>query len=342
MILKGAEIARYLARPDPTRPALLIYGQDAMRVALKRAEAVAALTGPEAESEMRLSRLSGADLRRDAAALLDEIKAVGFFPGPRVVLVEDANDGAAPAIAAALDAWAHGDAVIVVTAGGLGKTSALRKLFEPHKSAVTAPIYDDPPGEEEIVRWLAEAGLRAVPPAAMRDLAALARTIDPGDLRQTIEKIGLYKHGDDSPLTPDEIAALAPATVEADVDELVEAVAEGRSDALGRLMRRVEAQGILPVTVCIAALRHFRALHAAASDPGGAAAGIGRLRPPVFGPRRDRMARQAQAWGMRALEDALRLLIDTDLTLRSSSRAPAMAVMERALIRLAMMPRGRR
>ena len=40
MILKGAEIARYLARPDPSRPALLIHGQDAMRVAMKRAEAV--------------------------------------------------------------------------------------------------------------------------------------------------------------------------------------------------------------------------------------------------------------------------------------------------------------
>lgn len=342
MLLKGAEIARYLARPDPTRPALLIYGQDAMRVSLKRAEAVAALTGPDAEAEMRLTRLAGGDLRRDAAALMDEIKAVGFFPGPRVVLVEEANDTAAPAIAAALEAWAHGDAVIVVTAGGLGKTSALRKLFEPHRTAVVAPIYDDPPGEEEISRWLAEAGLRSVPPAAMRDLAALARALDPGDFRQTVEKIGLYKYGDESPLTPDEIAALAPATVEADVDELVEAVAEGRSDSLGALMRRVETQGILPVTICIAALRHFRALHAAASDPGGAAAGIGRLRPPVFGPRRDRMARQAQAWGMRALEDALHLLIDTDLTLRSSSRAPAMAVMERALIRLAMMPRARR
>ena len=83
MLLKGAEIARYLARPDPTRPALLIYGQDAMRVALKRAEAVAALTGPDAEAEMRLTRLAGGDLRRDAAALMDEIKAVGFFPGPR-------------------------------------------------------------------------------------------------------------------------------------------------------------------------------------------------------------------------------------------------------------------
>ncbi|HHW33516.1 MAG TPA: DNA polymerase III subunit delta, partial [Paracoccus solventivorans] len=57
---------------------------------------------------------------------------------------------------------------------------------------------------------------------------------------------------------------------------------------------------------------------------------------------RDRMTRQAQAWGMRALEDALHHLVDTDLALRSSSRAPAAAVMERALIRLAMMPRGRR
>lgn len=342
MILKGPEIARYLARPDPTRPALLIHGQDAMRVALKRAEAVAALTGPDAEAEMRLTRIPGASLRKDAAALLDEVKAVGFFPGPRVVLVDDAPDAAAPAIAVALDAWAHGDAVIVVTAGGLPKASALRKLFEPHKTAVTAPIYDDPPGEEEIARWLADAGLRAVPPAAMRDLTALARALDPGDFRQTVEKIGLYKFGDDSPLTPDEIAALAPATVEADVDALIDAAAEGRSDALGPLMRRIEAQGIAPVTLCIAALRHVRALHAAASDPGGAAAGLARLRPPVFGPRRDRMARQAQSWGMRALEDAMHLMVDTDLTLRSRSRAPAMAVVERALIRLAMMPRGRR
>ena len=70
MILKGAEIARYLAKPDPTRPALLIHGQDPMRVSLKRAEAVAALTGPDADTEMRLTRIPGADLRKDAARLI--------------------------------------------------------------------------------------------------------------------------------------------------------------------------------------------------------------------------------------------------------------------------------
>ena len=342
MILKGGEIARYLARPDPSRPALLIYGQDAMRVSMKRVEAVTGLAGPDAEKDMRLTRMAGGDLRKDPAQLLDAIKEVGFFPGQRVVLVEDTPDSAAPAITTAIKEWQTGDAAIVVTAGALAKSSALRKLFEGHPSAVTAPIYDDPPGEEEITRWLADAGLRQVPRDAMGDMMALARALDPGDLRQTIEKIGLYKHGDPDPLTPAEIALMAPASIEADLDDLIHAVAEGKPDQFGPLMRRIEAQGTNPVTLCISALRHFRALHAAAADPGGPVAGLMRQRPPVFGPRRDRMARQAQAWGMRPLEEAVHHLLETDLTLRSSSRAPQMPLIERALIRLAMMPRGRR
>ncbi|SNR32121.1 DNA polymerase III subunit delta [Paracoccus sediminis] len=341
MILKGAEIARYLARPDPSRPALLIYGGDAMRVAMKRAEAVKALTGEKADEEMRLTRLPGAGLRKDPAQLLDAIKEVGFFPGPRVVLVEDASDVAADAIRAALSAWKPGDAAVVVTAGALGKASALRKLFEPHPTAVTAPVYDDPPGEEEVARWLAEAGLRQVPPAAMREMMVLARALDPGDLRQTIEKIGLYKHGDSEPLTADEIALMAPATIEADLDDLIHIVADRREADFGAMMRRIEGQGVNPVTLCIAALRHFRALHGAAADPAGPGVALSRMRPPVFGPRRDRMERQAQAWGMGPLEDAVRSLLDTDLALRSSTRAPQMALVERALIRLAM-TRGRR
>ncbi|MDP5308492.1 DNA polymerase III subunit delta [Paracoccus spongiarum] len=342
MNLKGAEIARYLARPDPSRPALLIYGQDAMRVALKRAEAVAALVGARADEEMRMTRMAGGGLKKDPAALLDAIKEVGFFPGPRVVLVEDTPDSAADAVAAALSDWRAGDAVIVVTAGGLARSSALRKLFEAHREAVAAPIYDDPPGDEEIARWLADAGLREVPREAMRDLGLLARALDPGDFRQTVEKIGLYKHGDPTPLSSDEVALMAPATIEADLDELLHVVAEGRSDEFGPLMRRIEGQGTAPVTLAIAALRHFRALYLAAADPQGPGAGLSRMRPPVFGPRRDRMARQAQGWGVGPLEEAVRSLLDTDLTLRSASRAPQMALIERALIRLAMVARGRR
>lgn len=337
MILKGVEAVRYFARPDPARAGLLIFGADAMRVALKRQEAIAALIGPAGEGEMRLSRISGADLRKDGALLLDAIKEVGFFPGPRVAFVEDATDTLAPVITLALKEWRPGDATIVVTGGNLTGKSALKTLFDKHPTAISIGLYDDPPGREEIEAALQKSGLTRIEPAAMGDLTALARSLDPGDFRQTLEKIALYKWGDDTALTPAEVAAMAPATIEAEVDELINAVADGRGTSIGPLLRRLEAQGTQPVGLCIAAMRHFRVLHAAATDPDGAMSGIQRAR--IGFKQKDSMGRQAQTWGMRSLEQALSLLVETDLTLRSTSRAPTMAVMERALLRLAMMRR---
>ncbi|SES04798.1 DNA polymerase III, delta subunit [Tranquillimonas rosea] len=339
MKLTGREAKGYFARPEPDRTGLLIFGSDGMRVAMKRQQVIAALIGPEGETEMRLTRIPAAELRKDPAMLLDAVKAQGFFPGPRVAFVEDATDGLTDTIAAALSEWKPGDAQVIVTAGQLNAKSKLRKLFESHSNAYAVGIYDDPPGRDEIESMLKDAGLAAPGADAMADLTALAQSIDPGDFRQTVEKIALYKLNDDTPLTGDEITALAPTSTEAALDDVLNIVAEARTPEIGPMMQRLEAQGVAPVTLCIGATRHFRQLHAAASDPGGASAGIARLRPPIFGPRRDRMTRQAQAWGAVKLEQALALLTDTDLGLRSSTRAPAMAVMERALIRLAMMGR---
>jgi DNA polymerase-3 subunit delta len=334
MILKGVEASRYCAKPDPGRAGLLIFGADAMRVALKRQEAIAALIGPEGEGEMRLTRMSGSDLRKDGSLLLDAIKAVGFFPGPRVAFLEDATDGLGDTIATALKDWKPGDAQIVVTAGNLTGKSALKTLFEKHPSAVCIGLYDEPPSREEIEDALKKAGLRDIEREAMTDLNTLARALDPGDFRQTLEKIALYKWGDATPLTPADVAAMAPATIEAEVDDLIAAVAEARTGAIGPFFRRLEGQGVLPVTICIGALRHFRILHAAATDPAGPGVGIQKAR--VNFKQKDAMGRQAGQWGTRALENAVSLLLETDLTLRSASRAPGMAVMERALIRIAM------
>jgi DNA polymerase-3 subunit delta len=333
MILKGLEASRYCAKPNPAHAGLLIFGADPMRVALKRQEAIAALVGPAGEAEMRLDRIAAAEVRKDAARLVDAVKAVGFFPGPRVAFVEDATDGLTDTIAAALKDWRPGDAQITVAAGNLTAKSSLKTLFEKHPNAVCIGLYDDPPSREEIEDALKASGLTRMDPTAMADLSALARALDPGDFRQTLEKIALYKWGDDSPLTPAEVAAMAPATIEAEVDDLIIATAEGRTTALGPLMRRLEGQGTAPVTICIAALRHFRTLHLVAADPNG----INKAR--VIYKLRGAVQRQANQWGLRALEQALALLVETDLTLRSASKAPAMAVMERALIRLAMMKR---
>lgn len=340
MKLPPREASGYFAKPDASKTGILIYGEDPMRVALKRQELIAALIGPEGESEMRLTRIPAAELRKEPALLGDAIKEIGFFPGPRVAFVEDANDTVAKPIAAAVEDWQPGDAQIVVTGGQLPAKSQVRKLFEGHSNAYAAALYNDPPSRAEIEAELNRAGLARPDGSAMEMLTSLSREIDPGDFRQTLEKIALYKLGDDAPLTPDEVTLCAPGSTEADMDDVLNIVAEGRTGEIGPVMSRLGAQGTAAVTLLIMATRHFRALHAAAADPGGVAQGMGRLRPPVFGPRRDRMARQASGWGMHRLEQALQMLLETDLSLRSAGQhGPALAIVERSFIRLAMLGR---
>ncbi len=339
MKLSPRDAPAYFAKPDPAKTGLLIFGGDAMRVALRRQEVIKALIGPEGEDEMRLTRIPAGDLRKDPALLGDAIKAQGFFPGPRVAFVEDATDGLSSIITGALSDWQDGDAQVIVTAGQLNARAKLRKAFEEHRNAYAVGIYDDPPSRDEIERALKEAGLRDISTDAMATLTSLARVLDPGDFRQTLEKIALYKLGDTAPLTVEEVELSAPQSIEAGIDDVLNIAADGQAHNIGPVLRRLEAQGVNAVGLCIGATRHFRTLHTVASDPGGAGAGIGKLRPPVFGPRRDRIQRQASAWGMHKLERALALLLDTDLTLRSSQRAPAMALMERTLLKIAWMNR---
>lgn len=339
MILSPREAPAYFAKPDPNRAGLLIYGADAMRVALKRQQVVAALLGPNGEAEMRLTRLPAADIRRDAALLHDAVKAVSFFPGTRVVLVDDAGDSITSAVEAALTDWRTGDAAMILTGGQLNKSSSLRKLMEKHLGAYAIGLYDDPPSREEIAAELKRAGIADLPNDTLSAISDLSRQLDPGDFRQVLEKLALYKLGDPAPTTPEDLAAVAPASVEAELDEAIQIVAESRTTEIGPLMRRLEAQGVTAVSLCLMATRHFRQLLTVAADPGGPGSGIGKLRPPVFGKRRDQIERQARHWGRARLEQALALLIETDLTLRSTSRAPALPLVERAFIRLAQMGR---
>ncbi|MCR9085495.1 MAG: DNA polymerase III subunit delta [Rhodobacteraceae bacterium] len=337
MKLSGRQARTYFGAPDPNSAGLLIHGADAMRVALHRQDMLAALLGPDAGEEMRLASLAATDLRKDPAALADAVQARGFFPGPRAVHIEGGMDGLTALIGAALDSWQPGDAQIVVTAGQLPARSKLRKRFEDHPSARSAAVYDDPLGRDEIAAMLRDAGLPAPSREADGALEALAAALDPGDFRQTVEKLALYTRDSDTPATAEDVAAVAPLSTEAGVDDLTAAVAGGDSASVGPLLRRLQTQGTQPVALCIAAARHFRQLLAAACHPEGPSKGLAAAR--VFGPRRDRMAQQLQIWSPARLDQAIGLLVDTDLTLRSPAAAPQMAVVERALIRLAMLAR---
>jgi DNA polymerase-3 subunit delta len=337
MRLAGDKANNYFSNPDVNHTAILIYGADSMRVALRRQELLKALIGDRAEEEMRLTRIPGSDLRSDPAILLDGLKASGFFPGLRAVFVEGATDTNSTVIETAMQDWQMGDAILVLTSNQLNARSKLRKLIENNSNSVAIGIYNDPPNEKEIISIASKHSLINFSDDAKKDLIVLGRNLDPGDFQQTCEKLSLYKYKDDSIITSTDMNLCAPVTNDAALDEVIHIIADARTDEVGPMLRRLFGQGINPTTLCIAVMRHFRSLYAAASNPAGPDAALSRARPPIFGHRKERMVRQVRLWGGMRLEKVLGLLTDTDLSLRSSSKAPAQAMLERAFIRISMM-----
>ncbi|MEL6235003.1 MAG: DNA polymerase III subunit delta, partial [Pseudomonadota bacterium] len=313
---------------------VLIFGPDPVAVDLRRDEAVLAAAGPQAEADMRLTRLAAASLRGDPAALSDAMQARGFFPGPRAVVLESASDGLAEIIGDALSGAAIGeDAVLIATAGVLPARSKLRKLFETAPNAAACQLFDDPPGRGELAAFLNAAGAMGIAEGTVDALAALADQMDQGSLRQLCATAVL--HAGDAPVSPQDVAACAPLSAEGGVDEALAAAADGQPGALAMQLARLDAQGVAPTTVAIAAARFFRQLHMLACAPDGPEAAVARLRPPVFGPRRAALVARARRLGPRRIEQILRLVTETDLELRSGRPMPGAAVIGRTLMRIA-------
>ena len=340
MKLNSAEAKRFLQNPDRGCGAVLIYGPESARVEHFCREIVDRLVGTIGREEMRAGRIGPDAIGGNAGVLVAALKGQSFFPGPRTVQIDQANDSVAGAVSEALGERGPDDAFLVVTAGNLRPASRLRKLFEGHGSARSAPVYADAAAPEEIRELVARSGISGIDGEAFNGLSGLAQEVSPLELGQIIEKVALYKSGDDSPVNAEDVQACAPMTSDVLVDRLLEHVADRRPALVSPAFRHVAGRGQNPVSICILATAMFRRILQVASDPDGVDAGVNRLRPPVFGPRRRRMIEHARRWGVAGAEAAFREFLTTDRVLRSGRKYPARAFVEHALVRVARMKSG--
>ena len=343
--LQAARVAGYLQKPDPGHRAFLIYGPDPTLVTERRDALVLRLLGAT-DDPFRLARLAADSLKRDAALLSDELNAVAFGGGGRVVVVDRATDALAKAAGEALEAMPT-DAALIITADALAASSKLRKLIEGHGAAVALPCYpaEGAALESEFVRWLE--GLGAPPPdrEARRALGGVLTGLQHGEAQRFAETLALHATGE-AAIDAEAVLACAPPAAETDFDTAIQAVAQGRARALPELIDRLDAQGASLAGLIRVLSLYFQRLHRAQAlmqseglDAGGA---MGRLRPPVFFKLRDTFAAQLRAWPRPGVEAALVQLGALEAQLRSGRPHPERALIERVLMRVAMSAPGAR
>lgn len=334
MKLAPARLAAFLAAPDPTMRAALVYGGDAGLVR-ERADRLARAIVADPKDAFRVADLAATALSADPARLWDEAAALSLVGGRRLVRVREASDGVGALFERFLRDLPPGDSVVVVEAGELAARSSLRRAFESAAAAVAIACYAD--GRRELEALAREVlGAHKVT-ASGEAMAYLATHLGSDRLlsRGELEKLALYA-GDGSAVGLEEVRASIGDSAALDLDDIVLAAAEGDVAQVERALERAFQEGEMPVTVIRAAMRHFQRLSLLAARLAQGMSeedALRSLRPPLFFRVQDRVRRQIRLWPESHVTKALTVLLEAEINAKRTG-LPADAICRDALLRL--------
>ncbi len=347
--LKGRAIKAFVARRDPECAAVLIYGPDS-GLARERAVKLASAVVSDFKDPFNYLELADADLKDEPGRLADEITALSFAGGERVIRIRTSGEGAAKAAGVLIEALDKDqikpNGLVIIEAGELTPRSGLRKAFEKARRAAALPCYADGPAD---VRAMAQDAARAEDLRFEDDALDLVASVlgdDHALSRSEIDKLILYKGPGGSRSGP---AAISLEDVRASLvdglgdamDDTAAACADGAPAKLAEALHRAATAGASPIGLLRSLQRQFARLKTAADYMEGgdsAAAAMKKLRPPVFFAEQRAFENRLYKWRGAKLDRALRMLIDAELDAKSSG-APQREIVERAALRLAAMVR---
>ncbi|HAJ46820.1 MAG TPA: hypothetical protein DCL54_09605 [Alphaproteobacteria bacterium] len=271
MKVPGRDVERFVAAPPAAVKAVLLFGENA-GLSREIAERLARRIVPDLGSKDRLVELTGDQLRKDPARLLDEASQISMFaPGPKVVWVKDATDSVSETIVSALDTGV-GDSFIIIESGELTARSALRTALEGHNKAAVIANYEDTP---ETLVGLADDIVRALRITAAKDVLSSIVASTGSDrriLRKELEKLEVFFGTQDA--SPRELTASLATELfgnsgSVEANDVVAALGLGDVVGVATLLEKAEETGGQPGQIVSTALRTLHALLAASATGSG-------------------------------------------------------------------------
>ena len=335
--IKNHEVDSYLARPSADHRVFLFYGPDAGLVA-ERAEQLAKQSGADLNDPFSTIALDAEDAASDPQRVADEAHTVSMFGGQRLVRIKGSTQkNLANAIQPVLD-QPPVDAMVIIEAGDLKKSSPLRTRIEKAACGLALPCYQD---QAQALRRIIDQELAAsgltIDNEAQRLLTSLIGD-DRMASRGEVQKLCLYA-ADDGQITADHVLEIVGDASALDLDEVVDAASLGDIATMEHMLKRLVARGTAVFQVCSAVQRHFQSLHhmRAKMDSGGQPANtlVNAMRPPINFKRRDKVTRALSIWRGDALDQVLRRLEKVSLDTRRNS-ALAVPIMTTALLAITL------
>lgn len=323
---KSHEVDAWLGKPDPKAKIVLIYGPDRGMVS-ERARKFANRTGLALDDPFAVLKLDAAELASDASRLIDEARTISMFGGERLIWLRNAaNDKALNDALAVLCEEPPVDAVILIEAVDLKKSSALRRTVEQNGSAMALPCYAD---NTRAVDGLIDDELSKAGLAIDLEARQLLKNSLGGDRlasRGEIEKLALYCHGTGHVGVDDVVASVGDVSALSH-DAVTDSVLVGNTSDYDLAFARLVASGVNPFLPLLSMIRQFQLLqqlrHKLDSGNGNVASIIASSRPPVFFARRKTIENALGRWSSSQISRALERLQSAVLQTRKNTALAA-------------------
>jgi DNA polymerase-3 subunit delta len=338
--IKAADIDRFVAKPDPAQPIVLVYGPDAGLVR-ERVDALVRASVDDPNDPFSLARIEPEDLSANPARIVEEAHTVPLFGGRRAVLVKAGNRNIASAVEAVIAAPSR-ECRVIIEAGDLRKSAPLRALCEKAKVAAALPCYVD--GERDLARLIDEE-MRAANLTIGADARATLMSLLGGDRlasRNEIRKLALYAKGQQRIELADVMAVVADASALA-LDGVIDSAFAGRTGDVDSEFGKARAGGSSPAAIISAAIRQVASLHKMrlAVDSGDSIEfAMQRGAPPVHFTRTKLVGDALRAWTPARLVRAMQQLAEASLDARRNAPL-AEAIAQRTLLSIAVSARRR-
>jgi DNA polymerase-3 subunit delta len=338
--IKTSDVDRFIAKPDPGLPIVLVYGPDAGLVR-ERVDALVRASVDDPNDPFAFVRIEGEELAANPSRLVEEANTIPLFGDRRAVLVRAGGRNIASALEPVIAAPSK-DCRVIIEAGDLKKTAPLRTLCEKAKVAAALPCYVD--GERDLARLIddemREAKLTIAPDAraALSALLGGDRLASRGEIR----KLALYARGQERIELADVMAVVSDAS-DIKLDGVVDAAFAGDTRLLETEFGKARGEGSSPAAIVSAAIRQVANLHKMklAVDSGDSIEwAMKRGAPPVHFKREKPVGEALRAWTPARLLRAMGQLAEASLEARRNA-ALAEAIAQRTLLSIAMSARRR-
>ncbi len=331
--IKPADVDAFVARPDPARPVVLVFGPDAGLVS-ERVNALIRASVDDPADPFALARLEGEELAAAPARLVEEAQTMPLFGGRRAVWVKAGSRNIAPAVEALLAVPAAAECRVVIEAGDLRRNAPLRALCERAKNAAALPCYAD---DERARARLIDDEMRAAGLKLAPDARALLIPLLGGDRaasRNEIRKLALYARGRGE-VGVDDVAAVVSDASALAIEDIVDAAFAGRPAELETQLAKARTAGTSSGSILFTAQRQLAQLHKwRTAIEASSGFSLDAAQPPLHFRRKAAVEAALKRWTAARLTVAMAELADATLEARRQSTL-ADTIAERALLAIA-------